>query len=121
MNNRLKEINDFVDNTFPNNSINNLIEKYSDQLYDYNYIKTVDDFSILPCKGSLKYINKYDKQLRNGGLCVKIFKKDDDWIAIIKKINNKKYYVSFKKNYIFYLKNRSDLIKDWAEYFVSQY
>ena len=119
LNDRLKEIDKLVDELLPNDSINKLIKKYSDELKDYEYIDTVELFSTLSLRGSMKYINKYDKELRTGGLLVKIFKKDGSWYAIIKKISGKKYYISFNSNYIFYLENCKNGLRSWAQCFIS--
>ena len=109
LNDRLKEIDDFVDSFLPNTPIKNILTKYKSELYDYEYIESIDMFSILSLKGSLKYVNKYDGKLRSGGLLVKIYKKENNkWIAIIKQIDGKKYYISFDSNYIFYKKTKSE-------------
>jgi len=109
LNDRLKEIDDFVDSFLPNTPINNILSKYKNELYDYEYIESINMFSTLSLKGSLKYVNKYDGQLRSGGLLIKIYKKENNkWIAIIKQIDGKKYYISFDSNYIFYKKTKSE-------------
>jgi hypothetical protein len=117
---RLKEINEYVDKVKPNDYINELINIYSTDLKYYKYIETVEEFSILSLKGSLKYINKYDKKLRNGGLLIKIYKdeKTKKWYGIIKK-SNKKYYICFDSNYIFYMKTQNDRLNDLLECFIS--
>ena len=117
MNSRLKEIDMMVDNMIPNDYINILIKKY--KLEDYDYIKTVEEFSVLRLRGSMKYINKVDKKLRNGGLLIKIFQQNGKWIAVIKQYN-KNYYVSFDANYIFYVNCKQELVRDWAECFVTE-
>lgn len=116
INDRHKEIFDFVDE-IKTDYINVLIKKYP-ELQDYQYIDNVYQFSLLELKGKIKYINKYDKQLRNGGLVVKIIQKDNDWIAIIKKLN-KFYYVHFSKNYIFYMLPLNSMLREWGEFFIS--
>ena len=73
-------------------------------------------FSTLSLKGSMKYVNKFDGDLRYGGLLIKIYKKENNkWYAVIKNIKGRKYYVSFDANYIFYRKTnyeeRVDLLK----------
>jgi hypothetical protein len=109
LNDRLKEIDEFVDSFLPNTPINNIMTKYKNELDGYEYIESIDMFSILSLKGSMKYINKFDNQLRSGGLLIKIYKKEDNkWTAIIKNIKGQKYYVSFNANYIFYRKTKSE-------------
>ena len=117
MNDRLKEIDMIVDSMIPNDYINVLIKKY--KLEDYDYIKTVEEFSVLRLRGSMKYINKVDKKLRNGGLLIKIFQQNGKWIAVIKQYN-KNYYISFDANYIFYVNCKQELVRDWAECFVTE-
>lgn len=118
MQNRLNDINNFVDDYLKSDYIDVLIKKYKSDLVDYIYIDNLDKFSVLPLRGSLKYINKYDHKLRNGGLLIKIYKKQDKWYGIIKKFD-KKYYISFDSNYIFYLENKNDMLRTWAECFIN--
>jgi hypothetical protein len=102
-----------------NDYINVLIEKFN--LEKYKYIDNVIDFSLLTLRGSLKYINKYTQELKNGGLLVKIYKKDNlKWHGIIKKPNNKTYHISFDSNYIFYIshKSRSEKLRNTLEVFM---
>jgi hypothetical protein len=120
LNNRLKEIDEFVDSFLPNTPIKNILTKYKSELDGYEYIESIDMFSTLSLKGSIKYVNKYDGQLRSGGLLIKIYKKDNDkWTAIIKQADGKKYYVSFNANYMFYRKTKSEERVDLFKLFVS--
>lgn len=118
LNDRLKYIDMFVDNIIPNDYINIIIKKYKKELLDYTYIDSIAMFSTLKLKGSMRYINKYDKKLRLGGLLVKIYQKNGKWIGVIKQ-HDKKYYISFDSNYIFYLDTKQELVRDWAECFIS--
>jgi hypothetical protein len=116
LNDRLKEIDEFVDSFLPNIPINNIMNKYKSELDGYEYVESLDMFSILSLKGSMKYVNKFDNKLRYGGLLIKIYQKEDKkWYAILKNIKGQKYYVSFDANYIFYRKTnyeeRVDLLK----------
>jgi hypothetical protein len=121
LNNRLKEIDEFVDSFLPNTPIKNILTKYKSELDGYEYIESIDTFSTLSLKGSIKYVNKYDGQLRSGGLLIKIYKKDNDkWTAIIKQVDGKKYYVSFDSNYMFYRKTKSEERVDLFKLFVSE-
>jgi hypothetical protein len=104
-NERINKNNNMIDEFIKDDYINELIKKYN--LDKYQYIDDVRIFSLLPLRGSLKYINKYTNELRNGGLLIKIYQKDNKWFGIIKKINDRKYHVSFKTNYIFYLEHRT--------------
>lgn len=114
-NDRLQEIDEMVDKLKPNDTINQLIKQWSNELKHYEYIDTVEQFSTLSLKGTLRYINRYDKKLRYGGLLVKIYQKDGDWIGIVKQSNNKKYYVSFKSNYIFYQQSKDDTLRSYLK------
>ena len=119
LNERLKEIDMIVDNMIPDDYINTIIDKYKEELADYEYIDTPELFSTLRLKGSMRYINKFDKNLRMGGLLVKIYQKNSKWVGIILQ-NNKKYYISFDANYIFYRNNKSESVRDWADYFITK-
>jgi len=118
-NERLKEISDIVDILLPKNNLNDMIQKYETELRDFDYIDTVEKFSILHLKGTMRYINKTDKKLRTGGLLVKIFMKDNKWYAKIKQYN-KFYDISYNSNYIFYVNNKSNLLRQWADLFVTE-
>jgi len=109
LNDRLKEIDELVDKLKPNDYINKLKKQYHEELKHYKYICTVEEFSILKLKGSMRYINKFDKKLRYGGLLIKIYKKDLKWYGIIKKNDNTKNYVSFDSNYIFYCQDIGEI------------
>ena len=74
INARQEDIFNLVDTLLPNDNISKIIDKYKDELTNYSYVDTVGKFSLLELKGSIKYINKYDKELRNGGLVTKIYK-----------------------------------------------
>ena len=120
LNDRLKDIDEFVDSFLPNTPIKNILTKYKSELDGYEYIESINIFSTLSLKGSLKYVNKYDSQLRSGGLLIKIYKKNNDkWTAIIKQVDGKKYYISFDSNYIFYRKTKSEERVDLFKLFVS--
>jgi hypothetical protein len=116
LNNRQKELFDFIDN-IKDDYINVLIKKYP-ELEDFEYIDNVYQFSLLELRGRMKYINKYDKKLRNGGLVVKILEEDGKWIAMIKKYK-KIYKVHFDNNYIFYTLPLNSQLRDWAQFFIS--
>jgi hypothetical protein len=120
LNQRLKNIDDYVNSNILDDPINNLINKYSFELQDYEYIDSEALFSTLSLKGSMKYINRYDKKIRTGGLLIKVYQRKNQWYAIIKSPIGKNFYVSFNLNYIFYTESKPTLIRSWAEYFVSE-
>ena len=115
---RLKDINSMIDNNIKD-TFNSYIEKYAKELSSYVYIDNVNDFSLLTLKGSMRYINKYDKKLRFGGLLVKIYEKDNKYFAMIKR-NKNIYNVSFDGNFIFYIKNKDEHFRDNLKYFINQ-
>lgn len=119
-NSRLKEIDEYVDHVKPDDYINSIINKYN--LKEYKYIDTVEEFSLLKLRGTIKYVNKYDQKLRHGGLVVKIYKREQNqkWYCIIIK-ENKKYYISYNSNYIFYMESKQEALLDWANCFISDY
>jgi hypothetical protein len=123
LNKRQQEISDIVDELLPNNSIENIFNKYSSELEHYTLIETLEEFSTLKLAGSMKYINKYDKKLRHGGLLIKIYNKNNVWFGIIKKLNGKKNYISFNSNHIFYCENIGEILnnnmKENLSYFLS--
>lgn len=120
LNQRLQNIDNYVENNIIKDPIEDLIKKYSSELQDYDYIDSEGLFSTLTLKGSMKYINRYDKKIRTGGLLIKIYQKKNQWYAVIKSAFGKKFYVSFNLNYIFYTESKPTLIRSWAEYFVSE-
>ena len=100
------------------NNIDRLINKYSDELSGYKYIEHINDFSTLRLKGNIRYINKYDEKLRIGGHLIKIINNNNSWYALLLQ-PNKKYYVSFSSNYIFYQVSKEEQFRKWAECFIT--
>ena len=119
LNKRQKEIYNMVNDIKPD-VVDEYKKQYAEQLEHYIYIDNVGSFSILKMKGVMRYINKYDKQIRYGGLVVKIYEDNNKWFAKIKKINGKMYDVSFDNNYIFYKESNKHRINDWLRLFVKQ-
>ena len=119
-NSRLEEIDKIVDSILPNNNLDKILKKYESILADFEYIDTVEKFSLLTLKGNMKYINKYDKKLRSGGVLAKIFKENNKWYAYIRQ-GEKLYKISFNSNYIFYVAHKEDLIRNFADLFITDY
>lgn len=117
---RMKDIEIFI-NTEIEDSFHKLLGKYKNQLEGYNYIESLQDFSVLPLKGSMRYINKFSKELRYGGLLVKIYEKNNFYFAMIKKMNGKIYHVSYNNNFIFYMKSSNDSFRDSLSCFISDF
>ena len=119
-NSRLEEIDKIVDSLLPNNNLDKILKKYESDLTDFEYIDTVEKFSLLTLKGNMKYINKYDKKLRSGGVLAKIFQENNKWYAYIRQ-GEKLYKISFNSNYIFYVAHKEDLIRNFADLFITDY
>lgn len=117
---RKQQIDYFVNNNIINYNLQNILNIYKEELKDYKYIDNVKDFSELNLKGSLRYVNIYDHKLRFGGMLIKIYNKNNNWYAVIKQYN-KHYYVNYKNNYIFYLDCKQNLIRNWANLFITNY
>jgi hypothetical protein len=100
-------------------TMDDLMKQYEQQLANYAYINDLSVFSTLPLRGSLRYINKYSKELRFGGLLVKIYEKYGNYFGMVKKVNGKIYHVGFNNNFIFYMKNSQDLLRDSLKCFIS--
>jgi cyclopropane fatty-acyl-phospholipid synthase-like methyltransferase len=118
-NKRLTEIDTLVDNILKNNKKNDIFKKYESELQDFDYIDSLEKFSLLTLRGTMKYVNKYDKKLRSGGLLAKIINQNNKWYALIKQ-GNKFYKISYKSNYIFYIPEKSDLVRNFADLFITE-
>lgn len=108
LNDRLREIYESVEAARPVDFIEHVIKQYSEELKHYKYIDSIELFSTLAPKGHMRYISKYDKKIRWGGLLIKIYSEDGYWYGIVRKSDGKKYHVPFDKNYIFYKENSDD-------------
>ena len=116
---RLYDINNIINNLQIKNPIQNIISEYKDELEGFTYIDSVERFSLLKLGNLIRYVNKYTKELRFGGIVIKIYEKTlNNWYAIVKKHDNTKYNISFNNNYIFYKNN--DKMKEWAECFITE-
>ena len=105
-NDRINQNYEMINKLINDDYIDTLIKEYN--LEKYTYIDDLRVFSLLPLRGSIKYINKYTNELRNGGLLIKIYKKNDNkWFGIVKKLSGKKFHFTFDKNYIFYIEHQS--------------
>ena len=108
VNDRLQEIYNTIDRDCENISINDIKNKYNIELKDYTYIETEDEFINLKLKGAIRYINKYDGNLRYGGLVIKIYKKLNSAYALVKKISGQ-----------IYMDNKNNMMCDWLKCFIS--
>jgi cyclopropane fatty-acyl-phospholipid synthase-like methyltransferase len=119
-NKRLEEINTIVDNILQNNKKNDIFKKYESELQNFDYIDSLEKFSLLTLRGTMKYVNKYDKKLKSGGLLAKILNENNNWFALIKQ-GNKFYKISYNSNYIFYIPQKSDLVRNFADLFITEF
>jgi len=79
-------------------------KKYKNDLIDYNYIHTLEEFQNLQLGGVIKMINLRNDEFKKGGILVKITKNNKNkWYALLS-IPSKGYIwpVYFDTNYIFY-------------------
>lgn len=115
MNTRLKEIDEIVSSIKSEKDyeketkvkISFLKEKYSSELHEYNFVKTLEEFYNLKPGGYIRYVNFKD-EIKYGGILVKSFESNntDEFnkknLLLIQNTNNKQWVVSREKNYIFY-------------------
>lgn len=111
-------------------------KKYREKLLDYNYIHTLQDFSLIAKGGFIKPISIYTEELKSGGIIIKIDKEDDKWYALLATFSqykgisySKKFWkVYFDNNYIFHkpcdkisiCDNKTETMLDWRDKFVSK-
>lgn len=84
-------------------------KKYKIELLDYNYIHTLEDFSLLKIGGLIKPFSLKSEEICYGGILIKI-EKDirNKWYALLgyfanrKKDKGKFWRVYFDKHYFFY-------------------
>ena len=106
---------------------------YRYELLDYNYIHSLEEFSLMSNGGLLRPFSIYTEEMLSGGVIIKIQKDESDkWYALLGVfIKNQKprYWRSyFDKNYFFYkppdkLKiddNNTEAMKCLMEKFVSK-
>ena len=92
-----------------NIKLNKLINKYSNEFEDYDYVTNISD---IKCGGYIRYFN-LDFEFRWGGILISIKKSNDFNILILKNLNGKIFKISLEKNYIFFKKHmtQSDKMK----------
>jgi len=107
-NDKNKKIIDYTEENNMNNemSINNLYEKYKEQLKDYFYIN--DEIENLKLGGYVRYIN-LSEELRFGGILIAINEKDNlfKMRLVLKNTTNNIWEISYINNYIFYKKHKT--------------
>ena len=76
--------------------------KFKDELEDYAFVKDVETLYQLKIGGYIRYINLNNK-LKWGGILIKVYpdKKRDRNLMVLLSQNDKRFVVSFEKNYIF--------------------
>ena len=117
MNNRLKEIDDFVNSIKTENDyaieIQETMEKYKEKFYnellDYKPVINLKDLYNLKNAGYIRYVN-FNNEIKYGGILLKVFKSENEEeisqknLILLQNSNNKKWTISWEKNYIFYKK-----------------
>lgn len=117
-NDRLKDIDNFVNNFFPNNNetpeekANNYIKEFTD-LKDFKFIRTIEDFNNLKLSNRIRYVNNKN-EFRWGGILIKKIKKNDNRYLILANSEMKYFTISYDRNYIFKkkIKKRNDSLRD---------
>jgi len=89
-------------------------EKYLDELLDFKYIHTIDDFKKLNLGGVIKVITLSNEELKKGGILVKISTDTKNKLYALLSIPNKKYIwkIYFNNSYIFYRPPYNSYIND---------
>ena len=105
----LKQIpsqNEWLDNL--NKKLSIFKKKYNNELEDYEYVKTIDEFYQLKLGGYIRYFNLND-EFRWGGILLRVYydKKKNRNLMVLTNKRYKRYVVSFDNNYIFYRKHRT--------------
>ncbi len=84
-------------------------KKYKMELLDYNYIHTLEEFSLLSPGGLIRPISMRNEELLNGGILIKVTKDiTNKWFALLGYFENKNkakgkfWRVYFDKNYFFF-------------------
>jgi hypothetical protein len=87
------------------NIINELFNKYSQYLQDYEFI---DDINNLKLGGYIRYINS-NKEFRFGGILLKIKNKENilNTRLLLKNTTNNLWEINFINNFIFYKKHKT--------------
>ena len=82
--------------------IKGIRNKFKDELEDYAFVKDVETLYQLKIGGYIRYINLNNK-LKWGGILIKVYpdKKRDRNLMVLLSQNDKRFVVSFEKNYIF--------------------
>ena len=115
MNSRLKEIDNFVNSIKSEEQytlelqqkFDEYKKKYKEELDGYIEVPNLETLYNLKLAGYIRYINLKD-ELRYGGILMKVFKaeSEDEFnkknLILLKNSNDKKFTVSWEKNYIFY-------------------
>ena len=115
---RLNNIDKFVDDFFPENKktpeekAKSYIDKF-DNLKEFKYIRTIEDFNKLKLGCRIRYVNNKE-EFRWGGLLIKKIKKKEGRYLILANSEMKYFQISYDINYIFTkkVKKRNDNLRD---------
>ena len=88
--------------------------KYSDELLDFKYIHTKEDFQKLTLGGVVRVISLSNEELKSGGILVKIGIDNKKKLYGLLSIPKKNYIwkIYFNYNYIFYRTHYNSYIND---------
>ena len=115
---REKQIENFIDSIQTQEdflkkqekTVRNYFKIYKEELEDYNYISSIEEFINLKNGGYIRYINLND-ELKWGGILLKKFKYDDLNMMVLCNSYCKNFNISFDKNVIFYKKHTTQADK----------
>jgi hypothetical protein len=82
---------------------------YKEELMDFKYIHTLDEFIKLRKGGVIRIINMENEELKKGGILLNLNKNNKDkWYALVGITNKKIFFkIYFDSNYIFYKEHNS--------------
>lgn len=131
MNSRLKENESFINSIKTEKEyekelakkLEDFKKKYSKELENYESVLSLKKLYNLKSAGYIRYID-LNGNLKYGGILLKIFKSENEDefnirnLILLKNIDNKKWTISWEKNYIFY-KNQTKKGDNLRNLFIS--
>jgi len=89
-------------------------KKYNEELIDFSYVQTLEEFKTLSLGGVIKVITLSNEELKKGGIVVKIDKdQKNKWFALLS-VPKMRYIwkINFDNNYVFYRRPYNVYISD---------
>jgi len=116
--NREKQIDDFLKQLETQDEYESQLKKqielfykeYSEELEDYQYIKSINEFNNIKKGGYVRYFN-LNNEIKWGGILIKKIKNNDMDLMVLCNSNCNRFIVSFQKNHIFYKKHQTSADK----------